>query len=162
MKIANTLALAVAAIGLAAATTVQAQTPPPYGLPISLENAKKCLAAAEAESRKNNFFMAIHVLDSGGNGVAAVRMDGTQIASYEIARQKAWSAVAYRRPTKAFEDVLAKGGDGLRVLRLEGAIPVEGGVTIVADGRIIGAVGASGGTAQQDGIVAAACLAALK
>lgn len=139
-----------------------AQAPPPYGAPISLDAARKCIAAGEAESRKNNWQMAISVLDTGGYGVASIRMDGTQFGSDKVAYQKAWSAIAYRRPTKVFEDVVAKGGDGLRILRLDGAVPVEGGVPIVMDGKMVGSVGASGGTAQQDGMVAKACTDALK
>lgn len=89
-------------------------------------------------------------------------MDGTQFGSANVAQQKAFSAIAFRRPTKVFEDAPAKGGDGLRILRLDGAIPVEGGVPIVMDGWMVGAVGASGGTAQQDGMVAKACTDVLK
>ena len=161
MSTNRTFATVLAGIAFAAGSSAIAQTAP-YGAPISLDNARKCLAAAEAESRKNNWTMAIAVVDGGGHNIAAIRMDGTQFGSVNVAHQKAWSAAAYRRPTKVFEDVLAKGGDGLRILRLEGAIPVEGGVPIVMDGRIVGAVGASGGTAQQDGVVAKACTDALR
>ena len=136
-----------------------AQTPPPppvYGAPITLEQAKKAMAGAEAEAKKNNWSVAIFILDSGGNMVMMQRMDGTQLGSVDVAREKAWSAVAFRRPTKAFEDAVSQGGANLRLLRLTGANPIEGGVPIAADGKIIGSIGVSGGTAAQDGQVAKA------
>src|SRR5262249_37030437 len=137
-----------------------AQTPPPpppsYGAPITLEQAKKVMAGAEAEAKKNNWSMAIIILDSGGNMVMMQRMDGTQLGSVDGARDKAWSAVAFRRPTKAFEDAVSQGGANLRLLRLTGASPIEGGVPITADGKIIGSIGVSGGTAVQDGQAAKA------
>jgi uncharacterized protein GlcG (DUF336 family) len=148
------------------ATVAGAQTPPPpppqYGAPITLEQAKKVMAGAEAESKKNNWSMVITILDSGGNVVMLQRMDGTQLGSVDVARDKAWSAVAFRRPTKMFEDAVAQGGANLRLLKLTGANPIEGGVPIVIDGKIIGAVGVSGGTAAQDGQVAKAGIDALK
>jgi len=130
--------------------------PPPYGAPITLEQAKKVLAGAEAEAKKNGWYMVIVVLDSGGNLVALERMDGAQFGSIEVAKDKAYSAVAFRRPTKAFDDALAQGGANLRILRLAGASPVEGGIPIVVDGKVIGSVGASGGTSAQDAQVARA------
>jgi glc operon protein GlcG len=146
---------------LAAVSGTFAQAPPADGVSIGLEAAKRCIAAGEAESVKNNWRMAIVVLDLGGHGIASIRMDGTQFGSANVAQQKAWSAIAYRRPTKVFEDILAKGGDGMRLLRLDGAVPIEGGVPIVVGGKMIGSVGASGGSAQQDGVVAKACTDAL-
>jgi glc operon protein GlcG len=89
-------------------------------------------------------------------------MDHTQNGSVDVAIAKARSAARFKRPTKAFQDALAAGGEGLRVLALQGAVPVEGGIPIVVEGKIVGAIGASGGTSQQDGVVAAAGLAALK
>jgi uncharacterized protein GlcG (DUF336 family) len=151
------------AIGGALALTVgvaAAQTPPPpppaYGPPITLDQAKKVMAGAEAEAEKNNWNVAIIILDSGGNMVMMQRLDGAQLGSTDVARDKAWSAVAFRRPTKAFEDAVSQGGPNLRLLRLTGASPIEGGVPIVADGKIIGSIGVSGGTAPQDGQVAKA------
>jgi glc operon protein GlcG len=117
--------------------------PPPYGAPITLEQAKKVLAGAEAEAKKNSWNMVIVVMDSGGNLVALERMDGAQLGSIEVARDKAYSAVAFRRPTKAFDDALAQGGANLRILKLAGASPIEGGIPIVVDGKVIGSVGAS-------------------
>jgi glc operon protein GlcG len=106
--------------------------------------------------------MVITVLDSGGNVVLMERMDGAQLGSIEVARDKAWSAVAFRRPTKVFEDLVGQGGPNLRLLKLSGASPIEGGIPIVVDGKIIGAVGVSGGSAPQDGQVAKAGIDALK
>jgi uncharacterized protein GlcG (DUF336 family) len=134
-----------------------APTPPPttpYGLPIGLEAAKKVMAAAEAEAVKNNWPMAIVILDSTGHIVMLHKLDNTQYGSIRVAEDKARTAVDFRRPSKVFEDLVARGGLGLRVLALRGAAPLEGGVPIIADGKIIGAIGVSGGTSQQDGQVA--------
>ncbi len=136
--------------------------PPPYGNPISLEQAKKVLAGAEAEATKNKWNVVICVLDSGGNLVALHRMDGAQWGSLEVAREKAHSAVAFRRPTKVFEDGIAQGGVNLRLLRLPGASPFEGGIPIVVDGKLIGAVGVSGVLSSQDGQIGRAGIEALK
>ena len=153
----------VIALGVGAAV---AQTPPPpppaYGAPITLEQAKKVLAGAQAEAKKNNWGMAIIILDTGGHPVMMQRLDGTQLGSIEVAKDKAWSAVAFRRPTKAFEDAVSQGGANLRLLRLTGASPIEGGIPLMADGKIIGSIGVSGGTAPQDGQVAKAGVDALK
>lgn len=156
MAIGTALALTAATAG------AQAPPPPPYGAPITLEQAKKIMAGAEAESKKNNWSMVITILDSGGHTVMTQRLDGTQLGSLEVARDKAWSAVAFRRPTKVFEDLVAQGGANLRLLKLNGANPIEGGIPIVVDGKIIGAVGVSGGSAPQDGQVAKAGIDALK
>jgi uncharacterized protein GlcG (DUF336 family) len=133
-----------------AAPAAAAAPAPPYGLSIDIANAKKAAAAAVAEARKNNWTMAVAIVDTGGFGVYFERMDGTQTGSADIAFDKARSAVMFRRPTKVFEDGLAAGGAGLRFLSLRGAIPVAGGIPIIADGKIIGAIGASGGTNVQD------------
>lgn len=153
--------VAVAVLGIGSAALVYAQTLVPYGAPIPLELAKKAVAAATAEARRNNLGMAVAVVDTGGALVSFERMDNTQTGSIKVAIQKAQSAAAFRRPTKVFEETLASGG-GLRILALPGAVPIEGGFPIVVDGHIVGAIGASGGTAQQDGQIAAAGLAALK
>ena len=89
-------------------------------------------------------------------------MDDVQQGSVDVALAKARSAARFKRPTKAFQDGLAAGGAGLRLLSLEGAVPVEGGVPLVVGGKIVGAIGASGGTSEQDGVVANAAVAALK
>ncbi len=139
-----------------------AQAPAPYGAPISLENAKKAAAGAAAEARKNNWTMVIAVTDISGNLVYFEKMDGTQNGDVNVAIAKSRSAAIFKRPTKAFADDLAAGGAGLRYLALEGALPVEGGVPIVMDGKIVGAIGASGGAPQQDGQVAKAGADAVK
>lgn len=136
--------------------------PPPYGPPITLEQAKKVIAGAEAEAKKNSWNVVMVVLDSGGNLVVLQRMDGAQFGSIEVAKDKAYSAVAFRRPTKAFDDALAQGGANLRILRLAGASPVEGGIPIVVDGKLIGAVGVSGVTSAQDAQIARAGVENLK
>ncbi len=122
-----------------------------YGFPIAVEAAKKAAAAALGEARRNNWAMAVAVVDTAGDLVYFERMDGTQAGSIMVAIDKARSAAQFKRPTKAFQDTLAAGGDGLRVLGLRGAVPVEGGIPIVIDGKIVGAVGVSGGTSAQDG-----------
>ena len=127
-----------------------AQMPNPYGAPISLENAKKAAAPALAEAAKNNWNMAVAIVDPGGNLVYYEKMDNTQLGSANIAIDKARSAALFKRPTKAFQDALAAGGDGLRILRLQGAVPVEGGFPLVMDGKIVGAIGVSGATSAQD------------
>ena len=144
------------------------QTPPvpapniPYGTPITAETAKKVAAAAIAEARKNNWAMAVAVVDTGGYLVYFERMQDTQLGSVEVSIEKAKTAALFRRPTKSFQDTLAAGGDGLRILGLTGAIPVEGGIPIIVDGKLIGAVGASGGSSDQDGRTAQAGIAAMK
>jgi uncharacterized protein GlcG (DUF336 family) len=125
--------------------------PQPYGSAIGLEVAKKAAAPALAEAVRNNWAMAVAVVDTAGDLVYFERMDATQVGSVTIAIDKARSAARFKRPTKAFQDTLAAGGDGLRVLGLNGAVPVEGGVPIAIDGKIVGAIGASGGTSAQDG-----------
>ena len=125
--------------------------PQQYGSPIALDAAKKVAAPALAEARKNNWAMAVAVVDTAGDLVYFEKMDATQAGSVTVAVDKACSAVRFKRPTKAFQDTLAAGGEGLRVLGIKGAVPVEGGVPLVRDGKIVGAIGVSGGTSSQDG-----------
>jgi len=122
-----------------------------YGAPISLENAKKAAAAALAEVRKNNWTMAVAIVDPAGDLVYFEKMDDTQVASTIVSQEKARSAARFKRPTKAFQDMLAAGGEGVRVLRIRGAVPVEGGLPIAMGGKVVGAIGVSGGTSAQDG-----------
>jgi glc operon protein GlcG len=133
-----------------------AQMPNAYGPPINLETAKKVAAAAVAEASKNKWAMAVAILDIGGALVYFEKMDGTQTGSVRVAIGKGRSAVMFKRPTKVWEDAVAAGGGGLRILGLEGAVPIEGGLPLVMDGKIVGAIGVSGGTAQQDGVAAKA------
>jgi glc operon protein GlcG len=156
-SILSILALALAALALEAQ-----MLPNPYGPPIGLENAKKAAAAAMAEAAKNHWNMAVAVVDPNGTLVYYEKMDNTQIGSANVAIDKARSAALFKRPTKAFQDALASGGPGLRVLGLEGAVPVEGGIPIIADGKIIGAIGVSGANSDQDGQCAQAGAATIK
>ena len=132
-----------------------------YGPPITLEQARKVMAAAEAEARKGNMNLSITIVDTGGHLVLMQRMDGAFFASADVSRDKAWSAAAYRRPGKAFQDRLATGGAEVRILRLRGANPIEGGDPILVDGKVVGAIGVSGGSGEQDGQVSRAGVAAL-
>jgi glc operon protein GlcG len=151
--------VAAAAFALAAAAAQAA--PPPYGAPITLDQAKKIAAAAVAASPKiSSQPDVVAIVDSGAHLVYLERMDNAQIGSIRVAIGKARSAVLYRRPTKVFDDLLAKGRTTL--LALPGVSPSEGGLPIVVGGKLIGAIGASGGSPEEDGKVAAAGLAALK
>lgn len=134
----------------------------PYGLSIGTESAKNAAAASIAEARKNNWQMAIAVVDTGGYLVYFEKMQDTQTDSVDLAIEKARTAALFRRPTKVFEDGVAAGGDGLRLLRLTGAIPIDGGVPIIVDGKVVGAIGVSGGAGGQDGQVAKAGAGAVK
>jgi uncharacterized protein GlcG (DUF336 family) len=136
-------------------SAAQAQLPNPYGAPISLEAAKKAAAGAIGEARKNNWTMAVAITD-GGELVYLEKMDGTQTGSVKVAIDKARSAALYKRPSKVFQDILAGGGAGLRILGLEGAVPVEGGLPLALDSKLVGAIGVSGGSSDQDGTAAKA------
>ena len=147
----------------ALASAVRAQAPAPdYGAPIPLAEAKRALAAAQAEAVKNKWNVAIAIVDSGGHLVAYERFDSTQYGSVDVAQEKARTAAAFRRSTKIFQDSVAGGGEGLRTLKLPGATPIEGGLPLVIGGKIVGAIGVSGVTSAQDGQIAAAGVAALK
>lgn len=156
---------AVAPAGAQQPTTAPPTAPPaaaaaaaplPYGGPITMEAARRAMAAAEAEATRNNWGVAIAIVDSGGHLVMLHRLDGTQIASIRIAEGKARTALEFRRPTKALEDAVAGGGAALRLLAVEGLYPLEGGVLIEAAGRIVGAIGVSGVLSSQDAQVARA------
>lgn len=136
--------------------------PNPYGPPVSLENAKKAAAVALAEAVKNKWIMAVAVVDPNGTLIYFEKTDNTQLGSADVAIAKARSAAQFKRPTKAFQDALASGGAGLRVLGLPGAVPVEGGVPLIMDGKIVGAIGVSGDTSDHDGVCAQAGAGTLK
>jgi uncharacterized protein GlcG (DUF336 family) len=161
MRAAIAAACAAAVLG---AESAQAQTAPPplpgYGPPVTLDEAKHVIAAAEAEARRQGFSMAFAVVEPTGALVAFIKMDGTQFGSIEVAQAKARTAALFRRPSKAFGDAVSQGRTG--VLSLPGVVAVEGGVPILREGRIVGAIGASGGSSEQDGEVAAAGVAALR
>jgi glc operon protein GlcG len=127
-----------------------AQMPNPYGMPVSLENAKKTAAPALAEAAKNNWNVAVAIVGPSGDLIYYEKMDNTQLGSANVAIDKARSAALFKRPTKAFQDLVAAGGEGMRILRLQGAVPLEGGIPLVMDGKIVGAIGVSGATSAQD------------
>ena len=133
-----------------------------YGTPVTADVAKKAAAAAIAEAKKNNFTMAVAIVDPNGFLVYFEKMDNTQNGSVNVAQDKAKSAALFKRSTKVFQDGLAAGGVGLRFLALNGAVPVDGGYPIIVGGKIIGAIGASGGTSDQDAQVAKAGVDAVK
>src|SRR3954469_23300738 len=132
----------------------------PYGAPIGIASAKKAMAAAEACATRNNWGVAIAIVDFGANLIMLQRLDNAQLSSVRIAEQKARTAAEFRRPTKVFEDAVAGGGIGLRVLTF-GASVAEGGVPIVSGGKVIGAIGVSGVQSHQDAEVAHAGVDAL-
>ena len=136
---------------LTAASVTAQVMPNPYGPPISLDTAKKVAAPALAEATKNNWTMAVAIVDPAGILVYYEKLDNTQLGSAEVAVEKARSATLFKRPTKAWQDTLAAGGAGLRVLQIKGAVAVEGGVPLLIDGEIVGAIGVSSGTSEQDG-----------
>jgi len=142
------------------ATLAAAQERPPYGNDVTLDQAKKMAAAAAAESQKNGWRMAIAVVDNHGFLVYFERMPDTQMASVQVALDKAQAAAMYRRPTRAFEDGIAKGRTAL--LGLRGATPIEGGLPIMVGGKVIGGIGISGANSDQDAAAAQAGLKALQ
>ena len=143
----------------------QAPTPSavalPYGLPITLDQAKRAMAAAELEAAKNSWQVAITILDSGGNLVMFHRVDNAQLSSARLSEGKARTALQFKRPSKALDDAIANGGAGMRLLAVKDITPLEGGLPIVVDGKIIGAIGASGALSSQDSQVAKAGVDAL-
>ncbi len=133
----------------------------PYGAPISLERAEIAIATAIAEARKHDWYLNFAVVDSGGNLVAFQRMDGAMLASIQIAEHKARAAATFRRETKVFENAIQL--SELRyVATLDGVIASRGGIPLVENGRIIGAIGCSGGTGSQDEVACRAGAATVK
>jgi uncharacterized protein GlcG (DUF336 family) len=153
--------LALAVFLIASPLAAQQTPPPPYGEPISLELAKKMVAAAEAEAVRNNWAVAIAVIDSGGHLVMLQKLDNTQLVSIRVSETKAKTALGFRLPTKMLEDAVAAGGAGTRLLALQDIAPFEGGFPIIVDGKIIGAIGVAGVFSPQDAQVARAGLAAI-
>ena len=149
----------------------QAQTPPapaaasaaslPYGPSITLDQAKRAMAAAELEAAKNSWQVAITILDSGGNLVMFHRVDNAQLSAGTVSEGKARTALEFKRPSKVLDDAIANGGAGNRLLALKNITPIEGGLPIVVDGKIIGAIGVSGALSSQDAQVAKAGIDAL-
>ena len=175
IKLVLTTLLAAAAAGV---TSSGAQQPPapapyplddvpekmpfdiPYGAPISLERAMAAIAATAAEARKHDWKLCIAVVDSGGNLVAFERMDGAQLASIQIAEHKARASATFRRETKVFEKGIQQSGN-LYVMTLDGMIGSRGGVPLIEGGKLIGAIGCSGGTGSQDEVACKAGVAAI-
>jgi glc operon protein GlcG len=121
---------------------------------LTLDGAKKAAAAAEAEAKKNNWNVVIAVVDDGGHLLYLQRIDGTQTGSIDVAIQKARTSQAFKRPTKVFEDAIAGGRNAL--IALHGALPLEGGLPIMVDGQLVGAIGVSGVKSTEDGQIAKA------
>lgn len=152
MIIRKTLGRAAALAALLALSPARGgaqQLPNLYGDTIGVETARKAAAAAIAEGRKNGWRLAVAVVDTHGELVFFERMDGTQYGSMHVAEEKARSSARFKRPTKAFEDAVK--GQAVNVLGLAGAVPLEGGLPLLAGDRIIGAIGVSGATSAQDG-----------
>ena len=123
---------------------------------VSLELAKKLAAASETQAIKDNLTVVISIVDDGGNLVYVERMDGAQLGSIEISLKKAKTALSFKRPTKSYQDRIAEGSNA--IIALQNILPFEGGVPLVVDGELVGAIGVSGGTSQQDGVIANAAV----
>ena len=147
---------------LVVAGSAVGQMPNPYGPAISLEMAKKVALPAVAEAAKNGWTVAVAIVDPGGNLVYYEKIDNTQLGSAHVAVEKARTAAMFKRPTQAFQDALAKGGENLRILGLPGVVSSEGGIPLVVDGKIVGAIGVSGMTSAQDNQCAKAGADSLK
>jgi len=148
------------ALFVVAGTTMAQQMPNPYGPNINLAMAKKVAAAAAEEAVKMKINVVIAIVDTGAHLVYLERFDVIQWGSVKVALHKAKCSVMYKRPTKAFEDLIAKGTT--TYLTLDGIMAIEGGVPIIQDGKIIGAIGVSGGSSAQDGETAKAGAAMVK
>jgi glc operon protein GlcG len=137
-------------------------TPKAYGPSISVDNAKKVAAVALAEAKKNGWYMAIAVVDTSGTLVYYEKMDNTQTGSANVAIEKARTAALFKRPSKVFQDAVSGGAGGLRVLALPGAIPIEGGIPLLSEDKIVGAIGVSGDSSDHDAMCAQAAVDSLK
>jgi glc operon protein GlcG len=162
--------LVIACVLAAAAGPVLAQQPAapaaagpmlPYGPPITLDQAKRAMAASELEAAKNSWQVAITILDSGGNLVMFHKVDNTQLSAITTSEGKARTALEFKLPSKALDDAIAGGGAGMRLLALKDITPLQGGVLVEVNGAIIGAIGVSGALSAQDEQVATAGAAAL-
>jgi uncharacterized protein GlcG (DUF336 family) len=160
MRRALAMSIYLVACLLSGASAWSQQAPPAIGSPLTLDQAKKVAAAAEAEAKKNNWSMAVAIVEPSGALVYYFKMDGTQYGSINVAMDKATSAALYRRPTAAFNAGLKAGNTYL--MQLRGANAVPGGIPIVVGGKLVGAIGTSGGSGEQDIQVSAAGVNALK
>jgi glc operon protein GlcG len=129
---------------------------PPYGPPISLDQAKRVMAAAELEAAKNSWQVAVTILDSGGNMVMFHKVDNAQLSAITTSEGKARTALEFKLPSKALDDAIANGGAGMRLLALKDITPLQGGILVEVDGKIVGAIGVSGALSVQDEQVAKA------
>jgi uncharacterized protein GlcG (DUF336 family) len=154
MRILKVITILSVALFVFSGVALAQQMPNPYGPNISLATAKQVAAAAAAEAMKIKINVVITVVDTGGNLLYLERFDVVQYGSIDVAIHKAKCSVAFKRPTKSFENVI--GGGNTAYLTLDGISAIEGGVPIIQNGKIIGAIGVSGGSAQQDGQVATA------
>jgi glc operon protein GlcG len=126
---------------------------------VGLELAKKLADASEAQAMNDKLTVVISIVDDGGNLVYMERMDGAQLGSIEISLKKAKTALSFKRPTKAYQDRIAAGANG--IIALQNVLPFEGGIPLVVEGELVGAIGVSGGTSEQDGVIATAGVEAL-
>lgn len=149
-------------LGLFALTAVAQAPPKAYGPAIGVESAKKIAAVALAEAHKNNWYMAVAVVDPSGTLVFYEKMDNTQTGSADVSIEKARTAALFKRPTKVFQDAVSGGGPGLRVLGLRDATPIEGGIPLELNDQIVGAIGVSGDSSDHDGMCAQAAVNSLK
>jgi glc operon protein GlcG len=152
--LALAFAMAAFAMSVGSASAQSTAATPPYGLPITLDDAKRAMAAAELEAAKNSWQVAITILDSGGNLVMFHKFDNTQLQSIGASQGKARTALFFKRPSKALDDAIAAGGAGMRLLAVKDITPLEGGLPILVDGKIVGAIGVSGALSSQDAQVA--------
>jgi len=145
---------------LLAAAPAVAQQPaaatPPYGPPITLDQAKRVMAAAELEAAKNSWQVGITILDSGGNMVMFHKVDNAQLSAFDTSAGKARTALEFKLPSKALDDAIAGGGAGMRLLALKDITPLQGGLLVLVDGKIVGSIGVSGALSAQDEQVAKA------
>jgi glc operon protein GlcG len=160
MRLFDRCLLLFSAIGLIGFAPLAFAAQPTYGANINLEQAKKVAMAAAKEAKRMNLKVAIAIVDTAGHLVYYEKADDTQTASAEVSIAKARSASTFRRATKVFEDAVANGHTA--VLGLPGAVPIEGGIPIMLDAKIIGAIGISGASSEQDGVIAAAGISVLK
>jgi glc operon protein GlcG len=148
--------VAIATGPAAAQQPVPAAVTPPYGAPITLDQAKRVMAAAELEAAKNSWQVAITILDSGGNLVMFHKIDNAQLSAVTTSEGKARTALEFKLPSKALDDAIAAGGAGMRLLALKDITPLQGGILVLVDGKIVGAIGVSGALSAQDEQVAKA------
>lgn len=151
-RLVFTIGAILTTCGVSVVTAAAADLPTKKAL--SLEIAKQVAAAAEKHARDNKWNVCIAIVDEGGHLIYFQRMDGTQYASVVVSQKKAQTAMGFKRPSKTFEDGVVAGRNVL--VALPGAVPLEGGVPLTVDGEMIGAIGISGVTAQQDGMIAQA------